>query len=114
MSIQRQAAKPNYDESKIAHALAILDRDTKAWDAWFADAHIDPLRVYYEDLTADPLGVLNGIMRAFDLPPLAELPAVPTRKQASAVNAEWKRRYLAPVARFRRAARSAARRALGR
>lgn len=114
MSIQEKRVEPQYDERKIAHALAILQRDTEAWNRWFAAADVQPLQVYYEDLVADPLAVLNTILRAFGLEPLTELPAVPTQRQASRVNEEWKRRYLAPGARVRRVASAAARRVLGR
>jgi LPS sulfotransferase NodH len=114
MSIQESRSEPRYDERKIAHALAILERDTQCWDRWFDAAGIDPLVVYYEDLAADPLGVLNLIMREFGLELVGTLPTVPTRKQASEVNEDWLRRYASPSARLKRAAKRSVRRVLRR
>jgi len=102
MSIQEKSAEPQYDEHKIAHALSILDRDTRAWDRWFAKARVEPCFVYYEDLVADPLAVLNTVLPQFGLAPLDSLPAVPTAKQGSQLNEDWKRRYSSRAARLKR------------
>lgn len=114
MSIQERAAESRYDERKIAHALAILDRDTRAWDEWFAAAKVEPLHIFYEDLVTDPLAVVNRILGEFGLEPLTGLPPVPTHKQANAINAEWKRRYSSPFARLKRRAKALGRRVLRR
>jgi len=114
LSMQETVAEPQYDKHKIAHALAILDRDTRAWDRWFSVAKIQPLIVYYEDLVADPLAVLNTVMVEFDLNPLTTLPAVPTMKQGSTLNDEWKRRYSGPAARLKWGSKSLLRRLLRR
>jgi LPS sulfotransferase NodH len=109
MSIQDKAAEPRYDEHKIAHALAVLDRHTRSWDRWFRAAKIQPLLVYYEDLVADPLAVLNTVLQEFDLGLLSSLPFVPTNRQASKLNDEWKRRFSSPAARLKRQVKSSVR-----
>jgi LPS sulfotransferase NodH len=114
MSIQARAADPAYDEHKISHALAILERDYRAWDRWFEAAGVAPLTIYYEELVADPLAVLNNIMREFELDPVSSLPPVPTRKQASDLNETWKRRYTRPAARLKRRGKALARKLLRR
>jgi len=112
MSIQGKAAEPRYDEREIAHALAILDRDTRAWDEWFRAANVEPLLVYYEDLVSAPLASLNAILAHFDMQPVTSVPAVPTSKQGSELNDVWKRRYSSATARWKRRAKASLRRLL--
>jgi trehalose 2-sulfotransferase len=109
MSIQQKAAEPRYDERKIAHALSILDRDSQAWDRWFRVANVEPFFVYYEDLAADPLGILNAVLAHFKVAPLKNLPSVPMAKQGSQLNEDWKRRYSGRGARLKRHVKSSAR-----
>ncbi|WP_158966724.1 Stf0 family sulfotransferase [Chachezhania sediminis] len=83
-----------YDHDRIAAELAHLERLAGAWDPWFADQGIEPLRVVYEDLADDPGSSLQRICTALGVPaPETVTPGV--AKLTDPTNAEW-------IARFRR------------
>jgi trehalose 2-sulfotransferase len=114
LSMQEQTREPRYSDGDIARAMATLDNQSRNWERWAVASGVTPVHVYYEDLVADPLGVANGILREFGLSPMAALPSVPTRKQASSLNAEWKWRYLRPSARAKRYLKTAVKKMIGR
>jgi LPS sulfotransferase NodH len=64
------------------------------WRRWFAASGIEPLEVVYEQLVADPAGIVRAILSlvAIDVPRDLVLTAR-TRRQADAVSEEWIRRY---------------------
>ncbi len=47
------AASGRFDGAAIARALADIERQETAWQAWFAECGVTPVRVAYEDLAAD-------------------------------------------------------------
>lgn len=114
LSMQEQIREPEYQDHAIERALNTLNRQSRKWDEWAAAAGVRPLQVYYEDLVAEPLEVVNEILDEFGLERMASLPPVATSKQASAVNQEWKKRYLSPTAQVKRRFKSAAKKMLGR
>lgn len=114
LSMQEQQDEPRYSERDISRAMATLEKQSRSWDRWAAEAGVKPVQVYYEDLVVDPLGTVNGILREFGLSPMPSLPEVATAKQASAVNAEWKRRYLRPATRAKRRVKAAIKHLIGR
>lgn len=85
---------PRYDAAEIARNLDEMIACDQAWEDWFATEDIHPLRLTYEDLSADPgaqsarvlrhMGVDCGIMQGIT-PPVAKL--------ADQVNADWKKRF---------------------
>jgi LPS sulfotransferase NodH len=89
---------PRYDADGIDDLLRTIDAHQAAWDEWFAAYEVEPHRVRYEDLAADPVGVTRGILDVLGL----DLPAGTTirprhRRQADDLNAEWISRHRAGV-----------------
>lgn len=88
--------KPGYDRDAIRTTIAEMTGQDRAWDAWFADQGIEPLRLTYEDLSADPSSVLHTVLGALGVGQtgIDEL-APPLRKLADETNASWVARFLA-------------------
>ena len=83
-----------YDRSAIAGHLAELTALDDAWHTWFTKEKIDPLRISYDRLAADPAGVLADTLRRMGLdtrgaPPLA----LPTARLATRINRDWAERF---------------------
>jgi LPS sulfotransferase NodH len=91
------AVEPVYSFTGIDHLVRTLDAHDDAWGAWFADHGIEPLRLAYDELAADPPGQLHrtlaflGVDGELESEPPAE---PPLRRQAGAQSAEWADRYL--------------------
>ncbi len=83
-----------YDRDAIARHLDELSALEAAWEAWFAEAGIDPLIVTYDGLAQDPTGSLAMILRALGRDPaLAQGIAPPVAKLADATNRDWADRF---------------------
>lgn len=52
---------PEYDFARIRRELAEIESYDTAWNSWFAEQHITPLRIDYETLSADPAATLTRI-----------------------------------------------------
>lgn len=90
-----QTSEPKYDFNliDILHQNAIAD--DYAWRTWFARFDIRPLPIGYEQLTADPGGVVNDVLAYLGLHPASGRQAESAlRKQGDELNLEWKQRYL--------------------
>ena len=61
--------EPKYDFERIRRVLAGLESYDVAWDTWFAEQGISPLRVGYESLSADPAGTLARICETLGVKP---------------------------------------------
>jgi LPS sulfotransferase NodH len=85
---------PEYDFGRIARALARLEQQDAAWVAWFDRQGIQPLRIGYERLSADPAAALTQVCTALGVPapdPGTVRPGV--AKLSDATSAAWMRRY---------------------
>ncbi len=83
-----------YDEARIAALVEELTGDDAAWSDFFAERGIAPLHLAYEDVAANPQGVLAVVLSALGLDPgVAETIAVPTSKIADETSAAWAERY---------------------
>jgi LPS sulfotransferase NodH len=102
VSLQENGPAPDYDGGAITRALNTLDRQSRKWDGWSRNSGVEPVRIFYEDLVADPLAAVNHVLNEFGLRPVVTLPPVPVRKQASTLNKEWIRRYNARTERLKR------------
>lgn len=88
------AGETAYDPARIAAQVALLEAQDAAWTRWFADQSIDPARIAYEDLAADPGRVLRSVLVAIGADPdLAERAAPSTARLADATSAAWIARY---------------------
>jgi len=100
ISFRAATGAADYDPAAIRAALARLSRDAAGWDDFFARRGVTPLRITYEDLAARPLEALNAARAHLGLPPRTTLPDgdwMPAR-QATALNARWRARYLEETA----------------
>lgn len=86
-----------YAFAGIDHLVAQLEADEAAWRAWFARTGRTPHEVRYDDLAADPRGVVAGVLRALGLPD-DDVPAPATERQGDARSAQWAERYRAEKA----------------
>lgn len=94
--VERLAAPsaPRYDRERINGALAKLSAADAGWVAWFAAEGIEPLKVSYESLAADPAGVTTRLIGELGLSPdkgVVLAPAV--GRLADATSAAWMRRF---------------------
>lgn len=86
--------EPQYDVERIARQLAELEAYDRAWNAWFAAQGIDPLRIGYESLSADPAAALARICAALGVPAPAAAEVRPgVAKLADETSLDWMRRF---------------------
>jgi trehalose 2-sulfotransferase len=92
------AKDPIYDATSIRATydqFTVFDRD---WKQWFEAEHIEPLRITYNTLSADPAGCLKMILEALDVDTNAADGVVPgVAKLADATNQEWVRKFRAAL-----------------
>jgi LPS sulfotransferase NodH len=88
-----------FDADGIAGRVRRIDEHTEAWRRWFEANGIEPLRLTYEELAADPTGAARRVLAFIGVEVPAGFAVTPgTEQQADAVNEDWIRRYrrLAP------------------
>jgi LPS sulfotransferase NodH len=83
-----------YDADAIAAALDRISDENSDWDVYFAQNHITPLHITYEQLTRDMDTTIKRLM-SFIGSPIESVPEPQTKKQGDAVNKEWAERFLA-------------------
>ena len=80
-----------YDAGAIARHMAELAALDRAWEDWFAQQALKPLRIGYEALSRDPRSVLAGLLGALGLDRAhAQGIEPPTAKLADATSQEWR------------------------
>ncbi|MBK8083766.1 MAG: sulfotransferase [Devosia sp.] len=85
-----------YDAPRIAEHLAALTAFERSWNDWFTANGIEPLRLSYEDLAADPQRALARLLAALDEDPaLARTISPRTARLADAESREWAARFIA-------------------
>jgi len=87
----------DFDAGKIARMVQLCTRDNQAWNEYFDLFGLDPLRITYEDLSADADGVASRVAAYLELdgPPVeGRRSAGALEVQATSLNARWKARYL--------------------
>jgi LPS sulfotransferase NodH len=83
-----------YDGARIAELVAELHSDEAAWRAFFAERGIVPLRLVYEEVTADPQAAVASILVALGLDPEpARRTPVKTAKLADEESRMWAERF---------------------
>lgn len=91
---KRGDTKRTFDFDGIDAAVRRAREQAEEWQRWFAANEIEPLEVVYEQLVADPVGIVGAILSFAGAAVPRELVLVPrTRRQADAVTDEWVRRY---------------------
>lgn len=86
--------EPVYDAHAIRAAVEELKVYERDWADWFAREGIEPLRLTYDGLSADPEGTLGDVLEALGLQRTAAHGVVPgVAKLADATNAHWVERF---------------------
>lgn len=94
--LERQAPKRDegYDRDVILAHIRELSELDEAWDHWFDQQSIAPLKVSYETLSREPHTVLTEILGALGLDAsLAKTIPPQTTKLADETNRDWRARF---------------------
>src|SRR5438105_466743 len=86
--------EPRFDPDGIAGRARRIEQHTEAWRLWFEANGIEPLRLTYEQLAADPTAAARRVLDLLGIavpPGFAVVPG--TEQQSDAVNDDWLRRY---------------------
>ena len=90
------AQEAQYDPEAIAEHMAELMRLDRAWTDWFQSQNIDPLRISYDALSADPAGCLASLLGALGLDKSLAQGVVPgVARLSDRINREWEARFRA-------------------
>lgn len=82
----------HYDQAAIEQEVETVKAYDTAWEDWFAEQAITPLRLDYDTLSADPAATLTQTLAYFDLPQGAPVqPAV--SKLSDSISANWIARF---------------------
>ena len=88
----------HYDFARINREVMELKSYDTAWNSWFAAQGIEPLRIGYEALSANPAAALTGICEALGVrAPHADVVRPSVAKLADETSLEWMRRYRSEV-----------------
>ncbi len=94
--VEPGAEDPHYDEELIERLVHTIERFEADWSSWFAEQHIAPCEVTYEELAADPRSVAHQVLDFLDLQvPAGQQLSVGHRRQADQINAQWIDRFKA-------------------
>lgn len=86
--------QPFYDAEEIARELASLKAMDEAWQDWFDQKELRPLRISYDDLSKAPNGTLEVILAELGLDRvLGQGIETPVSKLADATSQEWADRF---------------------
>ena len=95
-SFQPVQAEPAFDFDQIDALYHLARVHDGAWARWFATQGVEPIRVVYEELAADPAGAAAEVLARLGLEPSPEArPDSPLElsPQADTVNLDWAERY---------------------
>jgi LPS sulfotransferase NodH len=86
--------EPRFDRDAITRILRTVVEHNAGWDRWFETYGIQPYRIRYEDLSADPVAVTRGVLDFLGLVlPDGRRIAPSHQRQADRLNEEWAARY---------------------
>lgn len=86
--------EPRYDFQRIRDEVSELEAFDLAWNIWFAQQDIIPLRIGYEGLAGDPAATLIAICEALGVqPPTADDVRPGVARLSDDISLEWMRRY---------------------
>ncbi len=90
------AQEPRYDFKRIQRELAELEAYDAAWNVWFAEQGVVPLRIGYERLSANPAVTLASICEALGVQPPNAADVKPgVAKLSDAISLDWIHRFRA-------------------
>ncbi len=87
--------EPHYDPDAIAQHVKELSALDVEWERWFKHHKLEPVRIAYDTLAAEPQKVLSDVLSAIGCDPtLAEQVETPTAKLADRESQDWRERFL--------------------
>jgi LPS sulfotransferase NodH len=91
---QEPTAEPGFDFGQARDLVRQIENENAGWEEWFTAEGIQPCRVLYEELDADPVGIASGVLSflGLDLPPGREI-TVRHKRLADGLNARWIESY---------------------
>lgn len=90
--------EPHYDFVWIKREVQELESYDAAWNFWFAAQGIEPHRIGYETLSANPAAALTGICEALGVQaPNADDVSPGVAKLADETSLDWMRRYRSDI-----------------
>lgn len=88
--------EPHYDYQRIRREVMQLESWNAAWHAWFDAQGIEPLRVNYRSLSANPAATLISICEALGVQaPQAQDIQPSVAKLSDAISSDWQQRFRA-------------------
>lgn len=90
-SYDARSAEPSYDETVIEQAGEFLTQEERNWATFFAARGVEPLRLTYEGLLAEPDHSARAVCALVGVEPQEPfvLEKAATKKQGSALNEDW-------------------------
>jgi LPS sulfotransferase NodH len=94
-SHEEQISEPIYDRGEIEKAIKVTEHYNEIWDKFFAHAEIEPCTVFYEDLLERPTEEIQGVLDfvGVDAKVSIDLEQAGLKREATALNQEWKDRF---------------------
>lgn len=99
-TLQYKASDPasgdaRYDSALIADCLVRIAYGQARWETWFARNGLEPLRLVYEELVADPRAAVAAVAGRMGEPEAAiDWSKVELRVQRDSLSDEWRRRFV--------------------
>ncbi|MFK7856214.1 MAG: Stf0 family sulfotransferase [Granulosicoccus sp.] len=94
--LERLSARksPYYSADEIERKLKDFTDMDEGWESWFVDEGLNPLRICYEDLSNDPLGVTGQLLEYLGLNRKLSIGLeLPVAKLADETNSYWASRF---------------------
>ncbi|MBK3579508.1 hypothetical protein JHN63_38060 [Streptomyces sp. MBT65] len=93
----RPSCDPSYDRDAITRIIRTVDEHNAGWERWFEAYGIEPYRIRYEDLSADPEAATRRVLGHLGLALPAGVRVTPShQRQADRLTEEWVDRYRLP------------------
>lgn len=105
---KREVTDADYSHAAIAQAMRSIGLSKESWERFFALHGIDPLRIEYKEITADPAAAAARVASYCGLAPVGrelvhEFDDPPLTPQTTPLNAAWEERFRAEEAAMRAA-----------
>ncbi|MDH6218357.1 aminoglycoside adenylyltransferase family protein [Streptomyces pseudovenezuelae] len=86
--------RPRFDRDAVTRTMRTIEEHNAGWERWFEAYGVQPHRIRYEDLSADPHAVTHGVLDFLGLALPAGRQVTPShQRQADRLNEEWMARY---------------------
>lgn len=95
-SWQPRRSAPTYVRAALARRMADIAAAEAGWASFFQEGGVEPLRVDFEDLVADPERTVRRVLAHLGDPDAGTIPvpAAPTAPQSDGLNRAWRARFL--------------------